>query len=165
MTPEEYAQAVRAIVGDHPDREELLEDLDDHLAEIASESDLPLEDRLGPPAVYAEELMAAYGGRSESRPKRRPWDWAFTAHAAFTRQGAYRSSVAFLRDLRPGWWVLRGYLLAMLLLSLSGQDRVVPGSPADCAVVVAAVWASSWPVRPRPTASTTSSPTPRTAPR
>ncbi|TMR21629.1 hypothetical protein ETD86_14455 [Nonomuraea turkmeniaca] len=146
MTPEEYAQAVRDAVGGHPDREELLEDLDDHLLEIAAESDVPLEDRLGPPSVYAEELMAAYGGRAESRQKRRarPREWALGAHATLLRQGPYQSFVAFLPELRPGWWVLRGYLLAMLLLSLSGEGRIVPGSLADWAVVAVAVWASVW---------------------
>ncbi|TMR97626.1 hypothetical protein [Nonomuraea basaltis] len=146
MTPEHYAQAVRDAVGDHPDREELLEDLDDHLAEIAAESDVPIEDRLGPPIVYAEELMAAYGGRSESRQRHRvrPQEWVSKAHATMLRQGPYRSFVAFLPELRPGWWVLRGYLLAMLVLSLSDYGRIVPENPADWAVVAASVWVSVW---------------------
>lgn len=146
MTPEEYAQAVRDVVGDHPDREELLEDLDDHLAEIAAESDLPLEDRLGPPSVYAEELMAAYGGRAESRRKRRttPREWVSLAHAAMMRHGSYRSFAGFLPELRPGWWVLRGYLLAMLLLSVADHARLAPQSLADWALVAAAVCVSVW---------------------
>ncbi|MEV4553014.1 hypothetical protein [Nonomuraea wenchangensis] len=148
MTPAQYARAVREAVGDHPDREELLEDLDDHLAEIAAESPgLPLEDRLGPPAAYAEELMAAYGSRAQGRRARRgfrPRAWATGAHTALLRHGPYRSLAAFLPELRPGWWVLRGYLLAMLLLSLYGYRRAVPENPADWAVVVALVWASVW---------------------
>ncbi|MET8984395.1 hypothetical protein ABZW49_02990 [Nonomuraea wenchangensis] len=147
MTPAQYARAVREAVGDHPDREELLEDLDDHLAEIAAESPgLPLEDRLGPPAVYAEELMAAYGGRAQSRRARRfrPRAWASRAHTALLRHGPYRSLTAFLPELRPGWWVLRGYLLAMLLVSLYGYGRAVPENPADWAVVAVLVWASVW---------------------
>ncbi|QYC45035.1 hypothetical protein Nocox_37410 [Nonomuraea coxensis DSM 45129] len=147
MTPAQYARAVREAVGDHPDREELLEDLDDHLAEIAAESPgLPLEDRLGPPARYAEELMAAYGGRAQSRRTRgfRPRAWAARAHAALLRHGPYRTVADFLPELRPGWWVLRGYLLAMLLVSLYGYRRAVPENPADWAVVAALVWASVW---------------------
>lgn len=146
MTPEEYAQAVRDAVGDHPDREELLEDLDDHLAEIAAESEIPLEDRLGPPAVYAEELMAAYGGRSESRQKRRagPREWVSRTHVAMMALGPYRRFMAFLPELRPGWWVLRGYLLAMLLLSVADHVRLAPESLADWALVAAAVYASVW---------------------
>jgi hypothetical protein len=147
MTPAQYARAVREVVGDHPDREELLEDLDDHLAEIAAESPgLPLEDRLGPPAGYAEELMAAYGGRAQGRRARgfRPRAWATRAHAALLRHGPYRGFAAFLPELRPGWWVLRGYLLAMLLVSLYGHGRAVPENPADWAVVAALVVASVW---------------------
>ncbi|GGT18358.1 hypothetical protein ACFFV7_15310 [Nonomuraea spiralis] len=145
-TPEQYAQAVRDALADHPDREELIEDLDDHLAEIAAESDLPLEDRLGPPAAYADELVAAYGGRPQSRQKRRrrPREYAARAHAALLRQKPYQGLVAFLPELRPGWWVLRGYLLAMLLLAITARGGLVPGNLAEWALVAAAVWVSVW---------------------
>ncbi|MEV4014798.1 hypothetical protein AB0J35_30290 [Nonomuraea angiospora] len=146
MTPEQYAQAVRDALADHPERNELLEDLDDHLAEIAAESDLPLEDRLGPPEVYAEELAAAYGDRPESGGKRRidPRAWALGAHTRLMGQGPYRSFVGFLPELRPGWWVLRGYLLAMLLTALAGEGGIVPSSLAGWALVAAGVWVSVW---------------------
>ncbi|MFI6736655.1 hypothetical protein ACIBI9_27330 [Nonomuraea sp. NPDC050451] len=146
MTPEQYAQAVRDALADHPERGELLEDLDDHLAEIAAESELPLEDRLGPPEVYAEELAAAYGDRPESGRKRRidPRGWALGAHTRLMDQGAYRSFVGFLPELRPGWWVLRGYLLAMLLLAMTGEGGLVPSNPAGWALAAAGVWISVW---------------------
>ncbi|MEU6780509.1 hypothetical protein ABZ912_15010 [Nonomuraea angiospora] len=146
MTPEQYAQAVRDALADHPDRGELLEDLDDHLAEIAAESELPLEDRLGPPEVYAEELAAAYGDRPESGGKRRldPRAWALGAHTRLMGQGPYRSFVGFLPELRPGWWVLRGYLLALLLLALTGEGGIVPSDLAGWALVAAGVWISVW---------------------
>ncbi|NUR87968.1 MAG: hypothetical protein HOY71_28110, partial [Nonomuraea sp.] len=111
MTTEEYARAVRQALADHPDREELVEDLDDHLAEIAAESDVPLEDRLGPPIAYAAELAAAYGGRPTTSRRRR-------LLGEVRASGWYRRMAAFLPELRPGWWVLRGYVLAMLLLAL-----------------------------------------------
>ncbi|MER5999069.1 hypothetical protein ABT120_10885 [Nonomuraea angiospora] len=146
MTPEQYAQAVRDALADHPERGELLEDLDDHLAEIAAESELPLEDRLGPPEVYAEELAAAYGDRPESGGKRRidPRAWALGAHTRLMGQGPYRSFVGFLPELRPGWWVLRGYLLALLLLALTGEGGIVPSDLAGWALVAAGVWISVW---------------------
>ncbi|MEU5868996.1 hypothetical protein ABZ815_48075 [Nonomuraea sp. NPDC047529] len=146
ITPEQYAQAVRDALAGHPDRDELIEDVDDHLAEIAAESDLPLEDRLGPPAAYAEELVAAYGGRPQSRQRRRPRPgvWAARAHAELLRHKPYRSFAAFLPELRPGWWVLRGYLLAMLLLAITARGGVVPRNPAEWALVAAAVWVSVW---------------------
>ncbi|MEV4106939.1 hypothetical protein [Nonomuraea sp. NPDC049695] len=146
MTPDQYAQAVRDALADHPEREELLEDLDDHLAEIAAESDLPLEHRLGPPEVYAEELAAAYGDRPQSRRKRRPDPraWVLGAHTRLMGQGPYRSFVGFLPELRPGWWVLRGYLLAMLLLAATGQGGLVPPNIAGWALAAAGVWVSVW---------------------
>ncbi|MBN6051228.1 hypothetical protein JYK22_04725, partial [Nonomuraea sp. RK-328] len=143
-----YAQAVRDALADHPDREELLEDLDDHLAEIAAESDVSLEERLGPPAAYAEELAAAYGGRPAGRQNRR-LDLRRRLgdlHAALLRQAPYRALVGFLPELRPGWWVLRGYVVAMLLANLASgsHDHLAPENPAEWVMVAAAVLASVW---------------------
>jgi hypothetical protein len=61
-----YATAVRAACGDlpGPDRELLLEDLEDHLQEVAAEAGGPLEERLGRPEVYAAELRASAGCRA-----------------------------------------------------------------------------------------------------
>ncbi|NUP63226.1 MAG: hypothetical protein HOW71_13780 [Nonomuraea sp.] len=145
-TPEQYAQAVRDALAGHPDREELVEDLDDHLAEIAAESGTPLEERLGPPEAYAEELVAAYGGRPQSRRRRgpRPREWAARAHTGLLRHKPYEGLVAFLPELRPGWWVLRGYLLAMLLLAITADGGIVPGNLAEWALVAAFVVASVW---------------------
>ncbi|TDC11118.1 hypothetical protein E1267_01415 [Nonomuraea longispora] len=139
MTPEEYAQAVRDALADHPEREELLDDLDDHLAEIAAESGLPLEERLGPPGAYAEELAAAYGERPERRRRVRPGprERARSAHALLMRYTPYRGLAGFLPELRPGWWVLRGYVLAMILVSMAGDGRIAPATAADWAVAVA----------------------------
>jgi hypothetical protein len=98
----------------------LLEDLEDHLQEVAAEAGGPLEERLGAPGTYAAELRASAGlpaprpagrrraGRrlGESRVARRlarVWGGA-VAHPA----GA--AVVGFLPELGPAWWVLRGYL-------------------------------------------------------
>lgn len=141
MTPDQYAQAVREALSGHPDREELLEDLDDHLAEIAAESDLPLGTRLGPPEAYAAELAAAYGA---SGVKRGP-TLLSRARAALLRTGSSSGLAGFLRELRPGWWVLRGYALGMLTtLMLSSEARLVPANPPDWALVVLAIVASVW---------------------
>ncbi|HJU03296.1 MAG TPA: hypothetical protein VJ966_19030, partial [Actinomycetes bacterium] len=55
-----YAAAVRAACADlpGPDRELLLEDLEDHLQEVAAEAGGTLEERLGRPEAYAAELRA-----------------------------------------------------------------------------------------------------------
>jgi HAAS domain-containing protein len=58
-----YIEAVRTHLGYLPaeDRDELLEDLEEHLLEVAAEADGSLEQRLGPAAAYAEELRASAG--------------------------------------------------------------------------------------------------------
>ena len=58
-----YAAAVRAAVADLGDEEraQLLDDLEAHLQEVATETGAPLTERLGPPEAYAAELRAAYG--------------------------------------------------------------------------------------------------------
>ncbi|MEU8102378.1 hypothetical protein AB0C18_01490 [Nonomuraea muscovyensis] len=144
-TPARYAQAVRDALAGHPDAEELLDDLDDHLAEIAAESDVPLEERLGPPAAYADELVAAYGGRPASRQKRRlrPRERLLDLHTTLMGKGPYRGFLGFLRELRPGWWVLRGYLLAMVVLGFA-DDRLLPDDPLGWLLVAALVAASVW---------------------
>ena len=57
-----YAAEVRAQLADLPavEADVLLEDLEQHLAEVAAEGDGTLVDRLGPPEAYAAELRAAY---------------------------------------------------------------------------------------------------------
>ncbi|GAA4925560.1 hypothetical protein HD597_011472 [Nonomuraea thailandensis] len=146
MTPEQYAQAVRDALADHPEREELLEDLDDHLAEIAAESGLPLEERLGPPETYAEELASAYGERPQGARRHRAGAraWAAKVRAALMRQAPSRGLLAFLPELRPGWWVLRGYVLAMVLVSVTAEPALVPMTPPAWALVAAGIWASVW---------------------
>lgn len=115
-----YAAAVRAALAPLPDaeRESLLEDLENHLAEVASESDLSLQERLGKPEDYAAELRSAYGAGSDAantRPRRlfRDRSWALIKAASGTQ--AYRELRAILPELRPGWWVLRAYLVGLVL--------------------------------------------------
>ena len=124
---ERYISGVSAALADLPDpvRQELLEDLPDHLAEIAADDPASLDDRLGPPASYAAELRAATGvdvGKHERSPARvaatiaalRPH--ARTFDETVGRMIGYDRLVDFLVQLRPAWWVLRGYVVAMLLL-------------------------------------------------
>jgi len=116
-----YAAAVRVALVDLPDaeRESLLEDLENHLAEVASESDLSLQERLGEPAAYGAELRSAYRAGSDAastRPRRlfRDRSWALIKTASSTQ--AYRELRAILPELRPGWWVLRAYLVVLVLV-------------------------------------------------
>ncbi|MEZ0073396.1 HAAS signaling domain-containing protein [Planotetraspora sp. GP83] len=151
MSPGEYARAVRDALADLPDREreELLEDLDDHLSEVAAESDVPLEDRLGSPIAYAAELRAAYGGRPMAprralRARGRIRSAFRTAHARLLGLPPYQQATAFLPELRPAWWVLRGYALALVVLGTLGPDDVVPGNLVAWAFTLMVIWASVW---------------------
>lgn len=120
-----YATAVRAALAALPDseRETLLEDLEDHLAEVASESDVPLRERLGKPEHYAAELRSAYGaGEADSTGQRRLLGGSVRAFiATVTATRTYRELRALLPELRPGWWVLRAYL-AVLVVAFMFRD-------------------------------------------
>ena len=115
-----YAFAVRAALAHLPDaeRESLLEDLESHLAEVASESDLSLQERLGKPEAYAADLRSAFGAESNaantSRHKRFR-DRFDALLKAVSGTLAYRELHAVLPELRPGWWVLRAYLVVLVL--------------------------------------------------
>jgi hypothetical protein len=118
-----YATAVRAACADlpGPERELLLEDLEDHLQEVAAEAGGPLTERLGRPEAYAAELRASAGlpapagtaGRRRGRPRLRGSRVARRLaglRAAALGHPAGRAVAQFLPELRPAWWVLRGYL-------------------------------------------------------
>lgn len=147
-----YLDAVRRELADLPegDRAELLEDLAMHLASLAQEDDeRTLEVRLGSAARYASELRTAAGlpAREASSARR-------AGRARQVLQAGFASlPVSELRDflpqLRPAWWVLRGYLLVLLpaLASVDGnRDFPIPavlGSHVLGAVLVVAVVVAS----------------------
>jgi hypothetical protein len=116
-----YATAVRAAFADlpAPERELLLEDLEDHLQEVAAEGGGPLAERLGPPEGYAAELRASAGLPAPGARRRRAGSWLQATWGAqqldrlwraVSTHPAGRSVLDFLPELRPAWWVLRGYL-------------------------------------------------------
>ena len=116
-----YAASVRAALSDlaSDQAEVLLEDLEDHLREIAADAGGSLAERLGPPEQYAQELRAAYGAAQAGSPAQKP---AFrnvrrvvTGVAGSTW---YRELRAFLPQLRPAWWVLRAYLLVLVVTAV-----------------------------------------------
>src|SRR2546429_4556560 len=111
-----YAASVRAALSNLPtdQSEVLLEDLEDHLREIAADAGGPLNERLGPPQLYAEDLRAAYGAAQVTTRRQ---DAALhdlqRAVARVTGSSWYRQIRAFLPELRPAWWVLRAYLAVL----------------------------------------------------
>ena len=128
-----YAAEVRAQFADLPDAEsaDLLEDLEDHLREVAAEDAGTLRERLGAPAAYARELRQAAGlpepGEGSgsggpgagARPRRKLRAVVRDAMADAERWArgyrAGREVLDFLPLLRPAWWVLRAWVAVRLL--------------------------------------------------
>ncbi|SBT54640.1 HAAS signaling domain-containing protein [Micromonospora narathiwatensis] len=157
----DYVDRVRAALADLPPavRDELTEDLPEHLAEVAAEADGTLVDRLGTPEAYAAELRAAAGADGERG--RSSLDRRYSALrkrlAALllgldTRLGpllGYASASEFLRPLRPAWWLVRGWLAALLISALLGEPsgllprlsgNVLAGLFLLAGTVLASVW-------------------------
>ncbi|MET8257293.1 hypothetical protein ACFYPG_24040 [Micromonospora sp. NPDC005553] len=135
----DYVARVRAALADLPSgqRDELTEDLADHLTEVAAESEGTLVERLGEPETYAAELRAASGaapGSGRNLDQRVASAMARVRgrlRTVDTRLGpplGYETASDFLRLLRPAWWVLRGYLAAMLVtvITTGGEFGLLP---------------------------------------
>jgi hypothetical protein len=149
---QEYLAAVERELADLPaeDRSALLEDLALHLDALGAEDDdRPLHVRLGSPAAYATDLRAAAG-----LPPR-PGDPATAPVVLRERLArvpvapAVREVRRLLCELRPAWWVLRGYLVVLVpcLVERDGVPDVPVPAPLNSHVlglvlVVAAVVAS-----------------------
>jgi hypothetical protein len=174
-----YVEAVRAALAGLPDatRDELLEDLPEHLAEVQAEGTGTLSERLGAPEAYAAELRATAGyvggfpdppPTSEWVSPREVWDnIQRVLGRADVRVGpviGYERASDFLILLRPGWWVLRGYLFAMavvylldrgngrgLLPRLGGSTLLSLLLLGGCLIVSILIGkrAGSWPIGPR----------------
>jgi hypothetical protein len=154
---QDYLAAVEHELADLPaeDRSALLEDLALHLDALGAEDDdRPLAVRLGSPAAYAADLRSAAGlpargtGSLPTVAGLRTWlDRA--APAARRVAPAARATRRLLVELRPAWWVLRGYLLVLVpcLVERDGVPDVPVPAPLDSHVlgvvlVIAAVVAS-----------------------
>jgi hypothetical protein len=137
----DYVEAVRAALVGLPGstRDELLEDLPEHLAEVLAEGHGTLTERLGSPVAYAAELRASAGfvGGFPDPPPSRWTPFAETRdnvvqvlRQADVKVGpviGYPKASDFLVLLRPAWWVLRGYLAAMAIAYLFDYTGDEPG--------------------------------------
>lgn len=131
-TVTDYAAAVRAALADIPpkDRAELLEDLEDHLEEIAAESNEPLHERLGAPEAYAAELRAAYIGGA-ARPSASSVLLARArAELGRIKPPSGQDTARFLRELLILWWIMRA-ALAWLVLGVFFGERLWPDEVSD----------------------------------
>ena len=127
---EDYLTAVGRRLDDLPadERSALLEDLALHLEAVrAEDDDRSIETRLGPADAYAAELRAAAGlpPRTEGTP--RPAGRGFQHRVATLLAHPWTGEVRrLLVELRPGWWVLRGYLLVLVPSALAGDASDFP---------------------------------------
>jgi hypothetical protein len=130
----ERAEVYLADVGRHladltdDERDDLLDDLTAHVHQVAAGDDRPLDDVLGTPEAFAAELRASAGlapGRSQpglvGRTDRAYQRLRTTTSAVLDHPWA-RSFVAFLPELRPAWWVARGWLIVYGLWLVSAGD-------------------------------------------
>jgi hypothetical protein len=127
----EYLRDVRAELDDLPadERDELLEGLEADLTELRAEEGGSLTDRLGTPQAYAAELRSAAGlPPHEATPTPTVLDRLRTAVGPLKNWAEAAPGLAALRrllpELRPGWWVLRGYLVAWLVCMMLGSGGV-----------------------------------------
>ncbi|MEV6844670.1 hypothetical protein [Actinoplanes sp. NPDC051411] len=139
-----YVSAVRGALSDLPPSviDELLEDLPEHLAEVRAEGNGTLRDRLGEPEAYASELRTTAGfvGGFPDPPRKTTWVtptevWGNlepVLRRADVKAGpviGYEKASDFLILLRPAWWLLRGYLVAMAtawILDDGGSRGLLP---------------------------------------
>ncbi|HZD98449.1 MAG TPA: hypothetical protein VE132_09855 [Micromonosporaceae bacterium] len=108
-------------------RDGLLDDLPEHLAEVAAADTQPLRSRLGSPAAFAAELRSAAGLAPASpatadRPKdssvssaELAREFAVQVDRTLGRLAGYDTLRELLVALRPGWWVVRGAGVASFL--------------------------------------------------
>ncbi len=125
----DYLAAVMRELADLPpaERDDLLDDLDDHLHEVLAEGEGSLEQRLGPPAMYAAELRTSAGlassttgGKSTASLLHRAID-AMSSNTIWRRTAEHRSTRAtldFLPQLRPAWWILRAWLAVEFIAAI-----------------------------------------------
>jgi hypothetical protein len=159
ISPQQYLDRVRAALGDLPtdEREELLEDLPAHLADVEAEHAGALEQRLGTPEEYATELRQSAGlapaGAAKApmgltgRVSRR----LAALSAELDDIPAWRRFHGFAPLLQPGWWVLRGYVAALVIGSVfAGLDvsGLVPEFGRDLLyfvpLAIGLIWVSVW---------------------
>lgn len=119
----DYLDAVRAHLADLPtdERDDLIDDLEAHVHEVASATDGPLDDALGPPATFAAELRASAGLAPAAKVSVRLDRWRRRTDALHAHPWT-RATVDFLPELRPAWWVARGWLLVWLAAEATGGD-------------------------------------------
>lgn len=137
---EAYVLRVGTALGDvePTERHALLADLRIHLEEVAHDDVRRLDDIVGPPEVYAEELRAAAGLAAPAPapvvpptppgPPVTAWPWLRErlARAARSVATGWRDVAAAAREAHrdgPAWWLLRGFLAVHALAAITPGEQ------------------------------------------
>jgi hypothetical protein len=161
-----YMSAVERHLGDLPEaiRLDLMSELDLHLAEVAADlgPGMTLRDLLGSPESYARELRETAEVQKESLEIKLRRNLAAaaapltararTAADRFAASAGHADAGELAARLRPGWWVLRGALVAMLFVywlasaqfGVSGYSffNSIPGLIFGIAILLVCIWVS-----------------------
>ena len=134
------------------ERGDLMADLEQHLTEVAAEGEGTLAERLGTPEAYAAELRASAGLPAYEAPDTLPAAERLRRRLRSSPLGTLADTApirfvrTFMPELRPAWWVVRGYLAAVVIdavvFSPSATDGGLPwprldGSPVIGTLLVA----------------------------
>ena len=112
-----YLTGVSAALSDldTDERDDLLADIHAHLTEVAREGG-SLTARLGPPDAYAAELRAAAGmPEAVKAPGPSLTARLETARSALASHDLVGRTAELARTLTPIWWLVRGYVAAVVL--------------------------------------------------
>ncbi|PKW27445.1 hypothetical protein ATL31_2288 [Phycicoccus duodecadis] len=125
-----YIGAVRAWLADLPaeEVEDLTLGMEADLAERAAENGGRLGELLGDPEAYAAELRAAAGLPPRAVPEAGPASHGFWARSVddARRETTLRlEQWPWLRDLRPVWWLARGWVLGWAVAAVLGTGHVL----------------------------------------
>jgi hypothetical protein len=121
-----YLDAVRDRLKGLPieEADELVTDLEQHLAELVAEDAGPLSDRLGSPQEYATELAASAGWPTSQARSSVSLTKVFSAwNARMASSGVLRWWSQHWPDYRPGWWIGRALLIGFILAAVNGSGR------------------------------------------
>lgn len=138
-----YLEAVRDRLAGLPAEEadELVADLEQHLAELIAEEPGPLSNRLGSPQEYAAELAASAGWpttQAKSTVSLTRLFFAWKARLATSTVWQWWSR--HWPDYRPGWWIGRALLIGFIAAAVNGSGRpahllwILPLAAASVAV-------------------------------
>lgn len=140
-----FVAQVRAALADLPadDVDELTAGLAADLADARAESPDAWREGVGSPMVYAAELRSAAGlpprvtGSSERKGLA---DLLHDRRQAWQRSPLYPAARRWYGELRPGGWVLRGFIAGWLLVGWVTGSSLLATALVSLPFVVVSVW-------------------------